>query len=166
MPVMGVWPSGCAVQAEHSNHRRLRRSRAGVVSAAGKGPLSAGQVCDEKTNVCEPLLTHRKNRTMASKPGSSGIPGMKARPGWRALSQEAACVLAWRCPVYRWRELVVGAGMEQENLSSRDRLGVDGLGQPRRRPRAGGPQAGVTVRGRVPMRGTGADRFVVAVRAL
>jgi hypothetical protein len=29
------------------------------VSVAGKGPLSAGQVCDEKTNVCEPLLTHR-----------------------------------------------------------------------------------------------------------
>ena len=54
---------------------------------------------------------------------------MKARPWGRALSQEAACVLAWRCPVYRWRELVVGAGMEQENLSSRDRLGVGGLGQ-------------------------------------
>jgi hypothetical protein len=30
-----------------------------VVSVAGKGPLSAGQVGDEKTNVCEPLLTHR-----------------------------------------------------------------------------------------------------------
>jgi hypothetical protein len=40
--------------------------------------------------------------------------------GW-AVSREAACVLAWRCPVYRWRELVVGAGMEQENLSSRYR---------------------------------------------
>jgi hypothetical protein len=47
-----------------------------------KGPLSAGQVCDEKTNVCEPLLTHRKNRTMASKPGLSGVPGMNARPLW------------------------------------------------------------------------------------
>ena len=75
-------------------------------------------------------------------------------------------MLAWRCPVYRWRELVVGAGMEQENLSSRDRLGVGGFGQPLRRRRAGGPQTGATVRGRVPMRGTGADRFVVAVRAL
>jgi hypothetical protein len=66
------------VQAEHSNHRKLRRLRAGVVSVAVEGPLSAGQVCDEKTNVCEPLLTHRKNRTMASKPGWSGVPGMKA----------------------------------------------------------------------------------------
>jgi len=114
------------VQAEHSNHRKLRRLRAGVVSVAVEGPLSAGQVCDEKTNVCEPLLTHRKNRTMASKPGLSGIPGMKARPLWCALSQAVACVLAWRCPVYRWRELVVGAGMEQENLSSRYRSGRSG----------------------------------------
>jgi hypothetical protein len=32
-------------------------------------------------------------------------------------------VLSWRCPVYRWRELVAGAGMEPENLSSRYRLG-------------------------------------------
>ena len=95
-----------------------------MVSIAGKGPLSAGQVCDEKTNMCEPLLTHRKNRMMASKPGQSGISGIKARPEWRALSQEAAYVLAWRCPVYRWRELVAGAGMEQENLSSRFRLAV------------------------------------------
>ena len=68
------------MQAEHSNHRKLRRSRAGVVSVAVKGPLSVGQVGDEKTNVCEPLLTHRKNKTMASKPGLSGVPGMKARP--------------------------------------------------------------------------------------
>jgi len=26
---------------------------------------------------------------------------------------------SWRCPAYRWRELVAGAGMEQENLSPR-----------------------------------------------
>ena len=43
------------------------------------------------------------------------------------MSQEAACVLAWWCPVYRWLELVVGAGMEQENLSPRYRLGRGGL---------------------------------------
>ena len=69
------------MQAEHPNHRKLRRSRAGVVSVAVVGPLSAGRVCDEKTNVCEPLLTHRKNKTVASKPGLSGVPGMKADLG-------------------------------------------------------------------------------------
>ena len=154
------------MQAEHSNHRKLRRLRAGVVSVAVEGPLSAGQVCDEKTNVCEPLLTHRKNRTMASKPGLSGVPGMKARPMWRALSQAVACVLAWRCPVYRWRELVVGAGMEQENLSSRYRSDRSWWRvQPPGR-REGDPQAAETVRGRVPTRGTGADRSVVAMRVL
>ena len=154
------------MQAENSNHRKLRRSRAGVVSVAVEGPLSAGQVCDEKTNMCEPLLTHRKNRTMASKPGLSGVPGMKAHPCGCALSREVACVLARRCPVYRWRELVVGAGMEQENLSSRYRSGrCGGLVQPLGR-QEGGPQTGATVRGRVPMRGTGADRPVVAMKVL
>jgi hypothetical protein len=55
---------------------------------------------------------------MASKPGIMNSRD-KARACWCALSQEAACVLSWRCPVQRWRELVAGAGMEQENLSSR-----------------------------------------------
>lgn len=35
--VMEVWPSGVALQGEAPNHRRLRRLRAGVVSAAEKG---------------------------------------------------------------------------------------------------------------------------------
>jgi hypothetical protein len=48
---MEVWPSGFAVQAGSPNHRKLRRLRAGVVSVAGKGPLSAGQVGGEKTNM-------------------------------------------------------------------------------------------------------------------
>ena len=56
----GGWPPGVAVQAEIPNHRKLRRLRAGVVSVAAKVPAGPGQVCDEKTNVCEPLLTHRK----------------------------------------------------------------------------------------------------------
>jgi hypothetical protein len=58
----GGGPSGFAVQAEIPNHRKLRRLRAGVVSVAVKVPRVAGQVCDEKTNVCEPLLTHRKKQ--------------------------------------------------------------------------------------------------------
>ncbi len=32
---------------------------------------------------------------------------------------------SWWCPVYRWREPVAGAGMEQENLSSRYRRPVE-----------------------------------------
>jgi hypothetical protein len=142
------------------------RSRAGVGSDCGKGPLPAGQVCDEKTNMCEPLLTHRNPSMMASEPGRVMVPGMKAHSMWWALSQEAACVLAWRCPVFRWRELVAGAGVEQVNLSSRCCLGRSfGLVQPPGR-RKGGPQAAETARGRVPMRGTGAGRPVRAMKAL
>ena len=56
---------------------------------------------------------------MTSKLGAFGTPGMKARPCWRAVSQGATCLLPWRCPVYRWRELVAGAGIKQENPSPR-----------------------------------------------
>jgi RNA-directed DNA polymerase len=56
----GGRPSGFAVQAGSPN----RRSVMPVKSRGGKrlrnGSLSAGQVCDEKTNMVEPLLTHRK----------------------------------------------------------------------------------------------------------
>jgi len=62
---------------------------------------------------------------MASKPEAFGTSGIKARRCWRAVSQGVACVLPWWCPVYRWREFVVGAGMEQENLSSRYRRPCD-----------------------------------------
>ena len=83
--------SGVAVQAEIPNHRRLRRSRAGVVSAAGDVSLLAGRVCDEKTNMCEPLLTHRNQTTMASKPGSVGGPGTKARLGGPSVGELPVC---------------------------------------------------------------------------
>jgi len=165
VPVMEGWSSGVAVQAEIPNHRKLRRSRAGVVSVAEKARRRAGQVSDEKTNMCEPLLTHRNVQT-ASKPGPHLSPGRRARPAGCVPSQGAACVWPWWCPVYRWRELVAGAGMEQENLSPRYRLGRSlGLVQPPGR-REGGPRAAETARGRVPRRGTGADRPVVAMKAL
>jgi hypothetical protein len=166
VPVMEVGPPGSPCRRRSQTTAVSYRSRAGVGSDCGHGPQPAGQVSDEKTNVCEPLLTHRNNPTTASKPGGEVDLGMKARPGWRALSQAATCVLAWRCPVYRWRELVAGAGTEQENLSSRYRHGRSlGLVQPPGR-REGDPQAANTARGRVPTRGTGTGRLVVAMKAL
>jgi len=115
----GGGPSGFAVQAEIPNHRKLRRLRAGVVSVAVEVPRVAGQVCDEKTNVCEPLLTHRK-KNGGIETGSCGwVRDKGACFSGCALNRGAACVWPRWCPVYRWRELVAGAGMEQENLSSR-----------------------------------------------
>ena len=109
---------GVAVQAEIPNHRRLRRSRAGVVSAAVDVSLLAGRVCDEKTNMCEPLLTHRNETNDGIETGICGWSWDKGPLRW-ALSRGAACMWPRRCSVYRWRELVAGAGMEQENLSPR-----------------------------------------------
>ena len=87
----GGGSSGVAVQAEIANHRRLRRSRAGVVSVAVDVSLLAGRVCDEKTNMCEPLLTHRNETTMASKLGSVGGPGTKARHGGPSVGELPVC---------------------------------------------------------------------------
>ena len=80
------------MQAEIPNHRKLRRLRAGVVSVAVKGPRVAGQVCDEKTNVCEPLLTHRKKERWHRNRGRVGVPGTKARPsGVPSAGERPAC---------------------------------------------------------------------------
>ena len=77
------------MQAGSPNHRELRRLRAVVVSVPGKGPARPGQVSDEKTNMCEPLLTHRKiqrrhrNRGRCTTPGQGhgwSMPGVRKRP--------------------------------------------------------------------------------------
>ena len=82
------------MQAEIPNHRKLRRSRAGVVSVAANVPPTAGQVGDEKTNMCEPLLTHRNIYMVAPKLGREGCPRTKARPGGGSSARERpACGL-------------------------------------------------------------------------
>ena len=150
--------SGVAVQAEIPNHRRLRRSRAGVVSAAVDVSLLAGRVCDEKTNMCEPLLTHRNEITMASKLGSVGGPGTKARRGGPSVGELPVCGPGGaRC--------IGGVSSSQALAWNRRTCRPDRDGRCFW-PREGEPQAADTASGRVPMRGTGADRPVVAVRAL
>ena len=69
-------------------------------------------------------------------------------------------MLPRRRPAQRWRESGPGCWMKRENLSLRcgDRLGRPG------RARKEEPRGVDTPRGRVPMRGTGADRLVVAMR--
>jgi hypothetical protein len=120
VPVMEVGPPGSPSRRGAQTAAVSCRSRAGVGSDCGEGPLSAGQVCDEKANMREPLLTHRNVDRWHPNRGLWVSPGQR-RARVRVLSRGASCVLPWWCPVYRWRELVVGAGMEQENLSSRNR---------------------------------------------
>ncbi len=96
-------------QGEAANHRKVRRSRAGVLSVAEKARHRARQVWTKKANASEPLMTCRNGKT-TSKPGPSQSPGM---------SLAGACWLARRCPAWRWRELGLGSGMERGNLSLR-----------------------------------------------
>ena len=127
--VMEVGPPGSPCRRGAQTTVVSCRSKAGVGSDYGNGSLSAGQVCDEKTNMVEPLLTHRKTMT-ASQPGLVHISGRASRySAW--CSQRTACVSLWWCSVLRWRELVVGAGMEQENLClDTDGQGALGAGSP------------------------------------
>jgi hypothetical protein len=160
----GGGPSGFAVQAEIPNHRKLRRLRAGVVSVAVEVPQVAGQVCDEKTNVCEPLLTHRKkqrwhrNRILWVGPGQR-----RAFLGAPSAGERPACGLGGaRC--------IGGVSSSQALVWNRRTCRPDSDDRKCVRfahwSREGGPQAVMAVSGRVPMRGTGADRFVVAMKAL
>jgi hypothetical protein len=158
VPVMEVGPPGSPCRRGAQTAVMSCRSKAGVGSDHGNGSLSAGQVCDEKTNVVEPLLTHRKIMT-ASQLGLVHIPG-RASCDWAWCSQRTACVSLWRCSVLRWRELVVGAGMDRRTCVS-----IPPVRQAVCWPREGGPWAAETVWGRVP-RGAGADRLVVASKAL
>jgi hypothetical protein len=129
VPVMEVGPPGSPCRRGVQTTVMSCRSKAGVGSDYGNGSLTAGQVFDEKTNVVEPLQTHRKTMT-ALQPGLVHISG-RASCDWAWCSQRTACVSLWRCSVLRWRELVVGAGMEEENLCL-DTVGLDwkGVGCP------------------------------------
>jgi hypothetical protein len=144
----GGWPSGTALQGEVSNHRRLLRSRAVVVSVAGKAHVMR-QVGAEKANVSEPLMKCRKR--------SDGIEtGVQLLP----RDEPGGCLLIGQ----------VVPGTKAARARFRRQHGTWEPVAPAApagcwtgRPK-GAPQAAETVRGRVPVRGTGADRPVVAVR--
>jgi len=160
----GGGPSGFAVQAEIPNHRKLRRLRAGVVSVAVEVPWVAGQVGDEKTNVCEPLLTHRnKQRRHRNRTVWGGPKQRRAFRGAPSAGERPACGLGGaRC--------IGGVSSSQALVRNRRTCRPDSDDRKcvrfARWSREGGPQAVMAVSGRVPMRGTGADRFVVAMKAL
>jgi hypothetical protein len=159
----GGGPSGFAVQAEIPNHRKLRRLRAGVVSVAVEVPRVAGQVCDEKTNVCEPLLTHRNKQRRHRNRNVWGVPGQRrAFRGVPSAGERPACGPGGaRC--------IGGVSSSQALVWNRRTCRPDSAGREwvilAYRSREGGPQAVMAASGRVPMRGTGADRFVVAMKA-
>ena len=140
--------SGIALQGEVSNHRKLLRLRAVVVSVAEKAHVMR-QVGAGKANVSEPLLKRRKRSGVIE----TGV--------WSLLRDEpGGCLLTG--------QVVTGVKVARARFRHQHgtwepvapmALAGCWAGQPK-----GVPQAAETVRGRVPVRGTGADRLVVAVR--
>ncbi len=146
----GGWPSGAALQGEASNHRKLRRSRAGVVSVAAKGALTVRQVRARKANASEPPRTCRNRMDGIETEGNRYL-GKNLGDNLLTAQVVPGIVVA-----RAWLRLWCGTW---EPVASRAAVG---LGERPARPSKGEPQAAETARGRVPMRGTGADCPVVA----
>ena len=119
---------------------------------------------DEKTNMCEPLLTHRKDERWHRNWGMSGSSGMKARPiGVPRARELPACgpggvrciggVSSLQALAWNRRTCRLGTVSQLKWVMSAPWL------------REGGPQAAESARGRVP-RGTGAERLVVVMKVL
>src|SRR6266508_3595341 len=156
---MEVGPSGSPCRRRAQTAAVSCRSRAGVGSDCGKGPLSAGQVSDEKTNVCEPLLTHRnrqgwhRNRRMCRTSGTKACQCSVPQPGSdpRVDPVVLGVKVAW-ARRRRWH----GTGAPVASIPMASDVGWS---------REGDLRAAETVRGRVP-RGTGADRLIVVMKVL
>jgi hypothetical protein len=78
---MEVGPPGSPGRRRAQTAAVSCRSRAGVGSDCGKGPQTAGQVRDGKTNGSEPLLTHRKPSRRHRNRGRSQAPGQRHARG-------------------------------------------------------------------------------------
>ena len=164
MPVMEVGPPGSPCRRRSQTAAVSCRSRAGVGSDCGKGPQSAGQVCDEKTNMCEPLLTHREKQQRHRNRGRLIASGQRRASGMSSAGERPACGPGdARCKG--------GVSSSQALAGNRRTCRLDTDGQSKWVKLApwsqeGGPRPAETGRGRVPMRGTGADRLVLVTKAL
>jgi hypothetical protein len=161
---MEVGPPGSPCRRRAQTAAVSCRSRAEVGSDCGKGPQPAGQVCDEKTNVSEPLLTHRNKQRRHRNRGWLSTPGQRRAPGTYSAGELPACGPGGvRCEG--------GVSSLQALAGNRRtcRLDTDGQSKWVRSapwPQEGGLRPAETGRGRVPMRGTGTDRLVVVTKAL
>jgi hypothetical protein len=136
------------LQGEVPNHRMLLRSRAVVVSVAEKAHVMR-QVGAEKANVSEPLKKRRK-RSDVIETGVQSLP--RDEPGGCLLTGQVVTgveVARARCRLQHGTWEPVALARPAGCWTGR---------------REGAPQAAESARGGVPMRGTGADRLVVALR--
>jgi hypothetical protein len=135
-----VGPSGSGCRTRSQTALELLGLKALVVSVQGKGATGSHQVRARKTNESESLMKCRKRRDVIE-----------------TRLQSLAWDKVWGIPAYcpggdrheRWRESGLGFCVERGNLSPRCQ---------------GRPPSGRPTRDRVPMRGTGADRPVRAMK--
>ena len=130
-------PLGLGLQDQGPNHRKLPRSNGRGGERCGKRREQSRQVCAGQTNVSEPLLTCRKRRDVA-----------------KTRLQLLACDKARRKPA-DWPS---GDRHEDGVRPARGSCAERGNLSPRCQGR---PPRGRPLRSRVPMRGAGADGFVV-----
>src|SRR5215212_1550476 len=130
-------PLGLGLQDQGPNHRKPRRSNGRGGERCGKRRDQSRQVCAGQTNASEPLLTCRKRRDVA-----------------KTRLQLLACDKARRKPA-DWPS---GDRHEDGVRPARGSCAEPGTLSPRCQGR---PPRGRPLRSRVPMRGAGADGFVV-----
>jgi len=82
------WPLGVGLQERTSNHHKLRRSRAFVVSVDGKGGTRFRQVRIKKANVSEPLMRCRNVPNDVETGTRTSVP--RARVGRSLLTAQLA----------------------------------------------------------------------------
>ena len=145
------WPSAVAVQAEAANRPELLRSRAVVVSVVGEVAPGARQVWITKASASEPLMTRRK---------MTG--DIETRESLRPWEEPGGClsigqVVSGVEVARAWSGLSCGTCEPAPRCGGRPVVFGPAAGRLKREPRAA-----ETARGRVAMRGAGADRLVVA----
>ena len=154
---MAWWPFAVALQGEAVNHREVRRSRAGVLSVAEKACCQRVRCGSRRRAKAIPPLKCRKrigdiqNRGRVVAPGSA----------WREPADWPGGCPAWMV-ARAWSGLLCGT---REPVAPMGRPAVGAV-------LSGGWSSGArtpssrSARGRVVMRGTGADLTVVAVKVL
>ena len=140
VPEMKEDPSKPACRSRLQTTVSCCRPMAVVVNVTAKGVSTSRHVWVRETNASEPLM----------RPRNGSIDGIKTgAPPLSGKSMAETCLLAVRCPGYRWRDSSLGSGMELENLFG----GGKGKGT-----------SGSPARPKVPKRRIGTDRPVVAMK--
>jgi hypothetical protein len=150
------WPSAVALQGEAANHREVRRSRAGVLSVAEKARRERVRCGSRRRAKAIPPMRRRKRRD-GIKTGVESLPW--DQPGGCLLTgQVVPGVKAARA----WSGLWCGT---REPVAPMGRPASGAVLSCGRSSGARTPSSR-SVRGRVVMRGTGADRPVVVMKVL